>query len=31
VAAALVALSGVLMWLGATASRRFTQQAEARA
>ena len=31
VAAALVALGGVLTWVGATASRRFTSQAEARA
>lgn len=31
VAAALVALGGVLTWVGAAASRRFTSQAEARA
>ena len=31
VAAALVALGGVLTWLGATASRRFTPRAEAQA
>lgn len=31
VAAVLVALGGVLTWLGAAASRRFTSQAEARA